>query len=344
MKVFRKFVALVAVILIISLWGWSADKKVVEKVIGVSEDKFFTMSETPEALLSLPARLEIVGERIYVLDTEESQIKVFDKNGKFMRSIGRRGKGPGEFNRPEGFFIDRNKKLIAVADTGNRRVQVLNEDGQLVTSFNLTNPPSGVGLAEGKYYVLSFPGSYVALREEPLINIYSSDFNLENSFLKAIKTDDLMLNLLINSIIMKIDRAGNLICGHQFGLNKIEILDRKGKMVRSFEIIYKGERPEIPVLKMKIKSDKDVRKVPFILADISFDSGNFYYFLAGEGSQSPDAKKEKGREIYKYDSQGRYQGTIVLPCGAKLIGIGDDGALYLVDDNFELRKFVFRGK
>ncbi|HEK86331.1 MAG TPA: 6-bladed beta-propeller [Candidatus Aminicenantes bacterium] len=344
MRFLRKLFVQVSVILIIGLVGWGADKKVVEKIIIVSEDKSFVMNKEPGALLSLPARLEIVGEQIYVLDTEESQIKVFGVDGKFVRSISRRGKGPGELNRPEGFYVDRSKKLIGVADTGNRRLQILNDEGKLITSCNLTYPPSGIVLTEDKYYVVSFPGSYVALREEPLINVYGLDFNLQSSFMKAIKTDDLMLNMLINSVLMKVDRAGNLVCGHQFVLNKIEVFDRKNKMVKSFEIVSKGEKPETQILKMRIKNDRDVQKVPFILADLSFDSNNYYYFLTGASGQAPDGKKEKGREIYKYDSQGRYQNTIVLPCEAKLIAIGDDGALYLIDYNYELRKFVFRGK
>lgn len=344
MRFLRKLFVQVSIILIIGLAGWGADKKVVEKIIPVSEDKSFVMGKEPGALLSLPVRLEIVGEQIYVLDTEESQIKVFGVNGKLVRSIGQRGKGPGELNRPEGFYVDRSKKIIAVADTGNRRLQILNDEGKLISSCNLTYPPSGIVLAEGKYYVMSFPGSYVALREEPLINVYGLDFNVQSSFMKAIKTDDLMLNMLINSVLMKVDRAGNLVCGHQFVLNKIEVFDRKNKMVKSFEIVFKGEKPETQILKMRIKNDQDVQKVPFILADLSFDPSNFYYFLSGASGQGPEGKKEKGREIYKYDSQGRYQGTIVLPCEARLIAIGDDEALYLIDYNYELRKFVFRGK
>jgi len=344
MRILRKALFWVVVILIIGFMGLRADRKAVEKVIGVSQDKSFVMSAAPEALLSGPVRMEIADGRIYILDTEESQVKVFNLRGEFVHAIGRRGKGPGEFNRPEGFFIERNKKLLGIADTGNRRIQVVNEEGLLVASGNLTYPPCGLSLMADKYYVASFPGSNVTLREDPLINVYQSDFKLEKGFYKAIKTEDLMLNMLINSILIKADRAGNLVCGHQFGLNKIEIFDQKGKIIRSFEIIYKGERPETPILKMRIRSDRDVQKIPYVLADLTFDAQNLYYFLSGEAGQGADGKKEKGREVYKYNDQGQYLGTIILPCEARLMAIGDDGALYLVDDNYELKKFILRGK
>jgi len=344
MKMVKKLFLGVLLILIAGSKGLKAESKTVENIIRVSEDKSFVVDMAPEALLCGPFRMEVAGGRIYILDSDECQVKVFDFTGKFVRAIGRRGKGPGEFNRPEGLFIDQSSKLIGVADTGNRRIQVVNEQGKLLSSGKLTYPPCGLSLIGDKYYVVSFPGSNVTLGEEPLINVYQSDFKLEKGFYKAIKTEDTMLNMLINTIVIKADRAGNLVCGHQFGLNKIVVFDAQGKKVRNFEIIYKGEQPEITVLKMRIRSDRDAQKMPYIMADMTIDDRNFYYFLGGHMGKRPDGRIERGREIYKYDSQGHYQGTIILPCEARLIAIGDDGALYLVDDNYELRRFVFRGK
>jgi hypothetical protein len=37
-------------------------------------------------------------ERIYVLDTKEAHVKVFDKNGDYIKTMGRKGQGPGEMN------------------------------------------------------------------------------------------------------------------------------------------------------------------------------------------------------------------------------------------------------
>jgi hypothetical protein len=38
-----------------------------------------------------------VDGRIYVADYKSSEIKLFDKNGKFLRAFGKKGQGPGEF-------------------------------------------------------------------------------------------------------------------------------------------------------------------------------------------------------------------------------------------------------
>ncbi len=52
----------------------------------------------PEALFSLISSLAVGADgRIYAVDTREMKISVFDRNGKFVRSFGRKGQGPGEF-------------------------------------------------------------------------------------------------------------------------------------------------------------------------------------------------------------------------------------------------------
>jgi hypothetical protein len=70
----------------------------------------------PEAVLTLGAsaadpnsQFSIVGGvavdrggRMYVLDSYAYRVRVYDRNGTFIRDIGRRGEGPGEFRRPRG--------------------------------------------------------------------------------------------------------------------------------------------------------------------------------------------------------------------------------------------------
>ena len=60
-------------------------------------------------------------ERIFVLVSQEAHIKVFDKNGEFVKTIGREGQGPGEIGAPRSVFITRQNE-IAVPDMSNRRL------------------------------------------------------------------------------------------------------------------------------------------------------------------------------------------------------------------------------
>ena len=51
-------------------------------------------------------------ENIYVLDSKEFHIKVFDKDGKYLISIGRPGQGPGEFELPTQIQITSQKEIM----------------------------------------------------------------------------------------------------------------------------------------------------------------------------------------------------------------------------------------
>lgn len=42
------------------------------------------------------------GGRLYVLDAQAAEVRIFDADGRFVRAIGRAGDGPGEFRQPAG--------------------------------------------------------------------------------------------------------------------------------------------------------------------------------------------------------------------------------------------------
>ena len=57
-------------------------------------------------------------ERIYILDYKEAHVKVFDKDGKYLMTIGRPGQGPGELNRPR--IISLNQNELMALELGGR--------------------------------------------------------------------------------------------------------------------------------------------------------------------------------------------------------------------------------
>lgn len=96
----------------------------------------------------------------FVADTGAHDIKVFDDRFQWVRTLGRRGVAPGEFNAPTFLAIDGDRLLVS--DTLNARVQVLSFDGKPLGSIgqrglyvgNLTRP-KGVGVdRHGNIYVV----------------------------------------------------------------------------------------------------------------------------------------------------------------------------------------------
>ena len=68
---------------------------------------------------------------LYVSDTLNDRVEIFDPEGKFIRAFGKAGDGPGYFARPKGIAIDGDGH-VWVADAMQNRVQVFSNEGQLL--------------------------------------------------------------------------------------------------------------------------------------------------------------------------------------------------------------------
>lgn len=65
---------------------------------------------------------------LYVLDRQASRITVVDRDGAFVREIGRAGEGPGEFRMPMAFTVMADGRVV-VADLGHRAYQLFAPSG-----------------------------------------------------------------------------------------------------------------------------------------------------------------------------------------------------------------------
>jgi DNA-binding beta-propeller fold protein YncE len=73
------------------------------------------------------------------------RISVFDRNGKFLRVIGKTGTGPGEFRTPHALEFDSQGRLI-VADRHNHRVQILTKEGKFIREYPEFGRTSGLAI------------------------------------------------------------------------------------------------------------------------------------------------------------------------------------------------------
>jgi hypothetical protein len=79
-----------------------------------------TAAEGPQSF-STVAGLEVdAAGRIYVIDRQAQEVRVFDSTGVFVRRIGRGGKGPGEFVGANGLAWDPQGRLWVVDQQGER--------------------------------------------------------------------------------------------------------------------------------------------------------------------------------------------------------------------------------
>ncbi len=77
---------------------------------------------------------------IYVLDTKALDIKVFDRNGEFLRIIGRKGQGPGELQNPFDLQVLPHKKIM-VYDYSLRQFNIFSQEGEFLRQFSTRQLP-----------------------------------------------------------------------------------------------------------------------------------------------------------------------------------------------------------
>jgi len=71
------------------------------------------------------------------------RIVKFTRGGKYVKEWGRLGSGPGEFRTPHALAFDSRGRLF-VADRGNHRIQIFDQDGKLLDTWEQFSRVSGL--------------------------------------------------------------------------------------------------------------------------------------------------------------------------------------------------------
>jgi len=139
---------------------------------------------------------------LYVADTGNRRIVVFDKSGNFLRQFGNQGGGPAQFDEPVSVVVSPDGKVY-VTDSRNKRVQILDRNG---------NYQSEIKVPDWKDQPLSEP--YVALDGQG--NVFVSDsangrvlkYGKDGALLQTLDTQD--GKVLVNPIGLGVGPDGFL--------------------------------------------------------------------------------------------------------------------------------------
>jgi DNA-binding beta-propeller fold protein YncE len=94
---------------------------------------------------------------VYVLQGHgkgPSLVLKFDRDGNFIKSWGKTGTAPGDFDLPHSIVID-GKGLLHVADRNNGRIQVFDADGGYIRESRHPGTPCGLCLAPDGFLYLA---------------------------------------------------------------------------------------------------------------------------------------------------------------------------------------------
>jgi hypothetical protein len=134
-----------------SVWGGGAR---LEPVLRVGE-----LAGSEEYVFGNIGGMEVTpGGEVYVLDAQVPVVRVYDREGRHVRSFGSRGGGPGELAQPTGLALLPDGRVL-VSDPANGRVNVYSGAGEPVDSWRISGgfftDNQVVTAATGAAYVLT---------------------------------------------------------------------------------------------------------------------------------------------------------------------------------------------
>ncbi|MDP1854053.1 MAG: NHL repeat-containing protein [Candidatus Omnitrophota bacterium] len=122
--------------------------------------------------LNQPAGIAVdIAGNIYVADTVNSRVVVFDELGKIKLSFGKLGDKAGELNAPMALIVDSKGEKVYVADSSNNRVQVFKINGEFISTIDLSKAlsdkdrlvrPIGIAISsQGNIYISDADNNYI---------------------------------------------------------------------------------------------------------------------------------------------------------------------------------------
>ncbi len=99
--------------------------------------EFIQFENSDKALLGRIMDLQLTKDYIFIKHTGSNLLTQFDRNGKFIRHVGREGRGPKEYGLMRVFSIDENNELIYIHTNWTRKILVYNFDGEYVNTIRL---------------------------------------------------------------------------------------------------------------------------------------------------------------------------------------------------------------
>ena len=210
-------------------------------------------------------------ENIYVFDSKGFVLRKYDKNGKFIKQVGGRGQGPGDFSFSSSLSFYKNK--LFVHDSGNSRIGIYDTNLNLLDYIKLK---PGIPISCGNFDVFEnhfyFNLTLGNQRAKIIItdiktNIVKRAFNLYPEYLKnVLNIKDIKRKVFLDiysSVIFNINREKKEIAvmfQYPESIPKLYILDLKGNLKIKYNLsLYKDyEIPEY-MKKITLKIGKERR-------------------------------------------------------------------------------------
>lgn len=148
---------------------------------------------------------------------------------RFVKTWGKEGEAPGEFNIPIGIAINAADEIF-ITDHYNSRVQKFDANGRLLAHFPVLPNPGGITADGDLLYITHFPVARLSKDKTPdRVSVYSQ----QGEFMRewgSTGTDDGQLDFPGG---IAINKAGEIFVADQTN-RRVQVFDREGKFLRKW--------------------------------------------------------------------------------------------------------------
>jgi hypothetical protein len=281
----------------------------------------------------LPTSLRASGDFLIVADAETHEIKIFSLEGRLLRSIGKRGSRPGEFCSPQG--VDAFRGRIYVADTLNRRIQILDEKGSPVAGFSVPFYPARICVfGEDRIAIAILP---LRLKEgEKIVRCFDSNGHPSWEAVDSLHSGNEIYDTLQNQVFLEAGRGDSLWVIRRFNGAVLTRLNDKGRALEEVDV-----RSLMPQLKVAVPLSKAERKELTCFCWTSGSGGGKLCLLHPEETKERDLIG--GRKLTLLDDMSRSPATALLPVQLKFFSVSGS-RIYGIDRENFLRVFELERK
>jgi DNA-binding beta-propeller fold protein YncE len=263
--------------------------------------------------LDKPMDVSKIGEYVYVTDTNNKQVQVFDTSGTPIFKFGKEGEGEGEFKFPYGITGDKDGNVY-VADLYNGKISIFSKKGKFIKYFEekdsnapAITSPAGLRIFDDKLYVTDIESKKVIV------------FNLEGKKLLEISSASSKEDVFNAPNAITIDDDENIYISDSGNL-RVVVFDKKGKFTRIINgnKDAKGESKFVNPRGLAVDS-----KGTLYLID------NMTHFVYGFD--------KKGEQVYQFGGLGSENDQFFLPNGLFI----DEKSQFYITDTFNQRVAVY---
>lgn len=254
--------------------------------------------------LNKPMDVTLIGQQVYVTDTNNKRVQVFDLQGNPLYKFGAEGVQPGQFRFPYGIAGD-SKGNVYVADLYNGCITIHDSKGKFIKYFAETKPDDDVLMAPAAVRIIGDKVYVTDIRKS-----VGLVFDLNGKLLMQVGKPGTGNGQLKFPNGITADKDGNIYIVDT-GNQRVSIFDKTGKFISTFNGSANSAGGSLFVNPRGIAVDP---------AGTIYVVSNLTHYIYGFD--------KNGKQLFVFGGNGAEDDKFCLPNGMYM---SEDGTIFITD-------------